>query len=68
MLKGADSLCGRLTEKINSNHNHKLVLAHMPLLMVCLEVCSLQKLKYVYFYVICIKQIKKLFSFINFRD
>ncbi|XP_077290371.1 phosphatidylinositol 4-kinase III alpha isoform X2 [Arctopsyche grandis] len=34
---GADSLCGRLTEKINSNHNHKLVLAHMPLLMVCLE-------------------------------
>ncbi|CAH1390658.1 unnamed protein product [Nezara viridula] len=35
---GADSLCGRLTEKINSNHNLKLVLAHMPLLMVCLEV------------------------------
>ncbi|BET02066.1 Phosphatidylinositol 4-kinase [Nesidiocoris tenuis] len=34
---GADSLCGRLTEKINSNHNLKLVLAHMPLLMVCLE-------------------------------
>lgn len=36
-VSGADSLCGRLTEKINSNHNHKLVLAHMPLLMVCLE-------------------------------
>ncbi|GJQ75443.1 hypothetical protein Trydic_g23610 [Trypoxylus dichotomus] len=34
---GADSLCSRLTEKINSNHGHKLVLAHMPLLMVCLE-------------------------------
>lgn len=34
---GADSLCSRLTEKINSNDNHKLVLAHMPLLMVCLE-------------------------------
>lgn len=34
---GADSLCGRLTEKINSNHGHRLVLAHMPLLMVCLE-------------------------------
>ncbi|PSN41691.1 hypothetical protein C0J52_07710 [Blattella germanica] len=34
---GADSLCGRLTEKINCNHGHKLVLAHMPLLMVCLE-------------------------------
>ncbi|CAG9559156.1 unnamed protein product [Danaus chrysippus] len=37
ILIGADSLCGRLTEKINSNHNHKLILAHMPLLMVCLE-------------------------------
>lgn len=34
---GADSLCGRLTEKINSNDNHKLILVHMPLLMVCLE-------------------------------
>ncbi|KAK7873127.1 hypothetical protein R5R35_006354 [Gryllus longicercus] len=34
---GADSLCGRLTEKINCNQGHKLVLAHMPLLMVCLE-------------------------------
>ncbi|XP_063216675.1 phosphatidylinositol 4-kinase alpha isoform X2 [Bacillus rossius redtenbacheri] len=34
---GGDSLCGRLTGKINSNHGHKLVLAHMPLLMVCLE-------------------------------
>ncbi|KAL3270935.1 hypothetical protein HHI36_021440 [Cryptolaemus montrouzieri] len=34
---GADSLCGRLTEKINSNHGYRLVLAHMPLLMVCLE-------------------------------
>lgn len=37
LILGADSLCGRLTEKINSNHNHKLILAHMPLLMVCLE-------------------------------
>ncbi|CAH1104235.1 unnamed protein product [Psylliodes chrysocephalus] len=34
---GADSLCGRLTEKINSNHGYRLVIAHMPLLMVCLE-------------------------------
>lgn len=34
---GADSLCGRLTEKINSSDNYKLVLAHMPLLAVCLE-------------------------------
>lgn len=34
---GADSLCGRLSEKISSSHGYKLVLAHMPLLMVCLE-------------------------------
>uniref|UniRef100_T1J2J9 Thymidine kinase, cytosolic n=1 Tax=Strigamia maritima TaxID=126957 RepID=T1J2J9_STRMM len=34
---GADSLCSRLTEKINSSHGQKLVLAHMPLLLVCLE-------------------------------
>ncbi|XP_066260677.1 phosphatidylinositol 4-kinase alpha isoform X2 [Euwallacea similis] len=34
---GADSLCGRLSEKINTNHGYRLVLAHMPLLMVCLE-------------------------------
>ncbi|XP_011502554.1 PREDICTED: phosphatidylinositol 4-kinase alpha-like [Ceratosolen solmsi marchali] len=34
---GADSLCSRLTEKIHSNYNQKLVLAHMPLLMVCLN-------------------------------
>lgn len=37
IFSGADSLCSRLTEKINSNHGHRLVLAHMPLLMVCLE-------------------------------
>ncbi|KAG1666136.1 Phosphatidylinositol 4-kinase alpha [Nymphon striatum] len=34
---GAESLCSRLTEKINSTHGHKLALAHMPLLLVCLE-------------------------------
>ncbi|XP_067015107.2 phosphatidylinositol 4-kinase alpha [Anabrus simplex] len=34
---GADGLCGRLTEKLNCNQGHRLVLAHMPLLMVCLE-------------------------------
>lgn len=34
---GADSLCGRLSEKINTSHGYRLVLAHMPLLMVCLE-------------------------------
>ncbi|CAG0914490.1 unnamed protein product [Notodromas monacha] len=30
---GADSLCSRLTEKLNLSLGHKLVLAHMPLLM-----------------------------------
>jgi len=37
-VSGADSLCSRLTEKLNSSDGHRLVLAHMPLLMVCLEV------------------------------
>ncbi|XP_031331988.1 phosphatidylinositol 4-kinase alpha isoform X2 [Photinus pyralis] len=37
LILGADSLCGRLTEKINSSNGHRLILAHMPLLMVCLE-------------------------------
>ncbi|CAG0882290.1 unnamed protein product [Darwinula stevensoni] len=35
--EGADSLCSRLTEKLNLSHGHRLVLAHMPLLMVCLQ-------------------------------
>jgi phosphatidylinositol 4-kinase len=33
----ADSLCTRLSEKINTSHGHKLVIAHMPLLLVCLD-------------------------------
>ncbi|KAK3879548.1 hypothetical protein Pcinc_015884 [Petrolisthes cinctipes] len=33
----AESLCNRLTEKANVPHGHRLVLAHMPLLLVCLE-------------------------------
>ncbi|KAF5285205.1 hypothetical protein FQR65_LT13320 [Abscondita terminalis] len=37
LILGADSLCGRLTEKINSNNGYRLILAHMPLLIVCLE-------------------------------
>ncbi|GAB6030041.1 hypothetical protein CHUAL_005725 [Chamberlinius hualienensis] len=35
--EGADSLCMRLIEKLNASHGQKLVLAHMPLLLVCLE-------------------------------
>ncbi|KAG8200239.1 hypothetical protein JTE90_025015 [Oedothorax gibbosus] len=34
---GADGLCMRLQEKIHSSHSAKIALAHMPLLMVCLE-------------------------------
>ncbi|CAD7087007.1 unnamed protein product [Hermetia illucens] len=33
----ADTLCGRLYQKLNSVLSQKLVLDHMPLLMVCLE-------------------------------
>ncbi|VVC31966.1 Hypothetical protein CINCED_3A020388 [Cinara cedri] len=34
---GADNLCGRLMEKINSSNNVKQALAHMPLILVCME-------------------------------
>ncbi|XP_065226540.1 phosphatidylinositol 4-kinase alpha isoform X2 [Planococcus citri] len=34
---GADSLCNRLAGKINSGHHIKLAIAHMPLLLVCLD-------------------------------
>uniref|UniRef100_A0A1B0G4D0 PI4-kinase N-terminal domain-containing protein n=1 Tax=Glossina morsitans morsitans TaxID=37546 RepID=A0A1B0G4D0_GLOMM len=33
----ADKLCGRLSEKLKSILSHKIVMDHMPLLMVCLE-------------------------------
>lgn len=33
----ADKLCGRLSQKLNSQLSHKIVMDHMPLLMVCLE-------------------------------
>lgn len=36
----ADKLCGRLYQKLNSILGHKVVMDHMPLLMVCLEVCT----------------------------
>lgn len=38
----ADKLCGRLYQKLNQALGQKVVMDHMPLLMVCLEV----KLKY----------------------
>ncbi|KAM7348854.1 phosphatidylinositol 4-kinase III alpha isoform 1-T1 [Cochliomyia hominivorax] len=37
MQKEADKLCGRLSQKLNSQLSHKIVMDHMPLLMVCLE-------------------------------
>ncbi|XP_055374781.1 phosphatidylinositol 4-kinase alpha [Condylostylus longicornis] len=33
----ADKLCSRLSQKLNTSLSHKIVLDHMPLLMVCLE-------------------------------
>lgn len=33
----ADKLCSRLHQKLNTNIGHKIMLDHMPLLMVCLE-------------------------------
>lgn len=33
----ADKLCGRLYQKLNSVLGQKIVMDHMPLLMVCLE-------------------------------
>lgn len=41
LFVGADNLCGRLMEKINSSNNVKQALAHMPLILVCMEVCSI---------------------------
>lgn len=32
-----DKLCGRLSQKLSSVLHHKIVLDHMPLLMVCLD-------------------------------
>lgn len=32
----ADKLCSRLHQKLNTNIGHKIMLDHMPLLMVCL--------------------------------
>ena len=43
---GADSLCNRLTEKLTSGHGHRMVLAHMPLLLVCLQVSSVNVFSY----------------------
>eukprot|EP00094_Tigriopus_californicus_P003842 TCALIF_03698-PA protein Name:"Similar to PI4KA Phosphatidylinositol 4-kinase alpha (Homo sapiens)" AED:0.07 eAED:0.07 QI:1/0.8/0.75/0.93/0.86/0.93/16/174/2161 len=34
---GADNLVTKLTDKINTSSNHKLILAHLPLIMVCIE-------------------------------
>ncbi|KAH8303925.1 hypothetical protein KR044_012424, partial [Drosophila immigrans] len=37
LKKEADKLCGRLSQKLNLVLSHKIVMDHMPLLMVCLE-------------------------------
>ncbi len=38
---GADSLVTRLTDKINTASSHKLIIAHLPLILVCIEVVSI---------------------------
>ena len=40
-LKGGDSLVSKLTDKITGASSHKLILAHLPLIMVCIEVIFL---------------------------
>jgi phosphatidylinositol 4-kinase A len=37
LLSEADKLCGRLYQKLDSTLGQKVVLDHMPLLMVCLD-------------------------------
>lgn len=39
----ADKLCGRLYQKLNSVLGQKIVMDHMPLLMVCLEVSNIME-------------------------
>ena len=36
-LSGGDNLVSKLTDKITGTSSHKLILAHMPLIMVCIE-------------------------------
>ena len=37
-FSGADSLVTKLTDKISQTSSHKLILAHLPLILVCIEV------------------------------
>lgn len=34
----ADSICTKISDKLNMTHGHKFVLNHMPLLLTCLDV------------------------------
>ena len=36
-ISEAESLCNRLTEKINAIHDHKVLVAHHPLLLASLQ-------------------------------
>ena len=36
-FSGADTLLTKLVDKIGAHTNHRLIVAHMPLIMVCLE-------------------------------
>lgn len=45
LFAGADNLVTKLTDKINTSSNHKLILAHLPLIMVCIEVGKVRSKK-----------------------